>query len=61
MSQMSYLIHLLLRSVRTWSGYRERLLLGEVWEDASNKVAYSQRRHYVKGRRVRRCHELSFA
>lgn len=30
-------------------GYRERLLLGEVWEDASNKVAYSQRRHYVKG------------
>lgn len=24
-------------------------LIGEVWEDASNKVAYSQRRHYFRG------------
>lgn len=28
---------------------QEKILLGEVWEDASNKVAYDQRRHYVEG------------
>lgn len=27
----------------------EALLLGEVWEDASNKIAYSQRRKYLLG------------
>lgn len=27
----------------------EALLLGEVWEDASNKVAYSEMRHYLCG------------
>ena len=29
--------------------YSQRILLGEVWEDASNKIAYSKRRHYVNG------------
>ena len=27
----------------------EALLIGEVWEDASNKIAYSQRRRYLLG------------
>lgn len=27
----------------------EALVLGEVWEDASNKIAYSKRRHYFQG------------
>ena len=27
----------------------ENILLGEVWEDASNKIAYSKRRHYFSG------------
>ena len=27
----------------------DRLIIGEVWEDASNKIAYSQRRHYFQG------------
>lgn len=28
---------------------KDKLLLGEVWEDASNKVAHNARRHYVEG------------
>ncbi|WP_235720576.1 glycoside hydrolase family 13 protein [Liquorilactobacillus vini] len=28
---------------------QEKVLLGEVWEDASNKIAYGKRRHYVEG------------
>lgn len=27
----------------------EGILIGEVWEDASNKISYSQRRHYLLG------------
>lgn len=27
----------------------DALLIGEVWEDASNKIAYSERRHYFEG------------
>ncbi len=27
----------------------EALIIGEVWEDASNKIAYSQRREYLQG------------
>lgn len=27
----------------------ESVLIGEVWEDASNKVAYGKRRHYIEG------------
>lgn len=27
----------------------ESILIGEVWEDASNKIAYNQRRHYLEG------------
>ena len=27
----------------------QAVLIGEVWEDASNKVAYSYRRHYFQG------------
>ncbi|MDR0847360.1 MAG: glycoside hydrolase family 13 protein [Lactobacillales bacterium] len=30
-------------------GYADKILLGEVWEDASNKIAYNQRRKYVLG------------
>ncbi len=30
----------------------DALLLGEVWEDASTKIAYSQRRHYLLGREL---------
>lgn len=29
--------------------YDEKVLLGEVWEDASNKIAYNQRRAYILG------------
>lgn len=29
--------------------YQEKILIGEVWEDASNKVAYDTRRKYVFG------------
>ncbi|HBV56598.1 MAG TPA: alpha-glycosidase, partial [Weissella confusa] len=28
---------------------KEQVLIGEVWEDASNKVAYDQRRQYLLG------------
>ena len=28
------------------------LLIGEVWEDASNKISYSQRRHYFDGKQL---------
>ena len=34
---------------KTLDDYKERVLIGEVWEDASNKVAYSKRRRYVYG------------
>ncbi len=30
----------------------DALLLGEVWEDASNKISYSQRRRYLLGREL---------
>ena len=30
----------------------EALILGEVWEDASNKSAYGQRRRYLLGRQL---------
>ncbi|WP_295580057.1 glycoside hydrolase family 13 protein [uncultured Oscillibacter sp.] len=33
----------------------DALLIGEVWEDGSNKIAYSQRRRYLLGRE---CHGL---
>ena len=29
-----------------------RLLIGEVWEDASNKIAYGQRRRYLLGEQL---------
>ncbi|MGX7125517.1 glycoside hydrolase family 13 protein [Enterococcus viikkiensis] len=31
------------------SFYQEKILIGEVWEDASNKIAYDTRRRYVFG------------
>lgn len=34
---------------KTVSQYPERVVIGEVWEDASHKVAYNQRRHYLEG------------
>jgi len=30
----------------------DSLIIGEVWEDASNKIAYSQRRRYLLGRQL---------
>ncbi|MDE6471432.1 MAG: glycoside hydrolase family 13 protein [Clostridia bacterium] len=30
----------------------DTLLIGEVWEDASNKIAYSYRRHYFQGKEL---------
>jgi len=30
----------------------DNLLIGEVWEDASNKIAYSYRRHYFQGKQL---------
>jgi cyclomaltodextrinase len=30
----------------------DALILGEVWEDASNKIAYGKRRHYLEGRQL---------
>lgn len=32
--------------------FPDAFLLGEVWEDASTKVAYSQRRRYLLGREL---------
>lgn len=29
--------------------YNEKVLIGEVWEDASNKISYQQRRQYILG------------
>ncbi len=29
-----------------------KLLIGEVWEDASNKISYSRRRHYLLGKEL---------
>ncbi|MBO0440189.1 glycoside hydrolase family 13 protein [Candidatus Enterococcus ikei] len=29
--------------------YSDKILLGEVWEDASNKIAYDERRQYILG------------
>jgi glycosidase len=29
--------------------YPDRVLIGEVWEDASNKIAYGNRHHYLEG------------
>lgn len=29
--------------------YPQKVLIGEVWEDASHKIAYNQRRHYLAG------------
>ncbi|MBC1911199.1 glycoside hydrolase family 13 protein [Listeria booriae] len=34
---------------QTLMKYPDRVLIGEVWEDATNKIAYDQRRHYLEG------------
>lgn len=34
------------------SEYPEAFILGEVWEDASNKIAYDKRRRYLRGRQL---------
>ena len=31
---------------------KNKLLIGEVWEDASNKISYSKRRHYLLGKEL---------
>ncbi|CAM3183164.1 glycoside hydrolase family 13 protein [Sporolactobacillus spathodeae] len=31
------------------NGNDRKVLIGEVWEDASNKIAYGKRRHYLEG------------
>lgn len=33
----------------TLDQFSDRVLIGEVWEDASNKLAYGKRRHYLEG------------
>jgi glycosidase len=32
--------------------YRDNILIGEVWEDASNKISYSKRRKYLYGKEL---------
>ncbi|MDS0528465.1 glycoside hydrolase family 13 protein [Clostridium sp. SHJSY1] len=32
--------------------YSDNVLIGEVWEDASNKISYSKRRHYLYGKEL---------
>ncbi|RQW66973.1 glycoside hydrolase family 13 protein [Listeria sp. SHR_NRA_18] len=34
---------------QTLMKYPDRVLIGEVWEDATNKIAYDNRRHYLEG------------
>lgn len=34
---------------QTLEGFGQKVLIGEVWEDASNKVAYGERRSYLAG------------
>lgn len=34
---------------RTLDRYPDKVLIGEVWEDASHKLAYGLRRHYLEG------------
>lgn len=34
---------------RALDRYPDKVLIGEVWEDASHKLAYGQRRHYLEG------------
>nr|WP_125565854.1 glycoside hydrolase family 13 protein [Companilactobacillus insicii] len=34
---------------RSLDKYPDRILIGEVWEDASHKMAYGRRRHYLEG------------
>lgn len=34
---------------RNLEGYSDKVLLGEVWEDASNKISYGKRRQYILG------------
>lgn len=31
---------------------KENILIGEVWEDASNKISYSERRQYLEGKQL---------
>ena len=39
-----------IRQIRsTLDQFPERVLIGEVWEDASNKQAYGKRRQYFEG------------
>ncbi|MBF5067403.1 glycoside hydrolase family 13 protein, partial [Salmonella enterica subsp. enterica serovar Istanbul] len=33
---------------RTLDRYPDKILIGEVWEDASHKLAYGMRRHYLE-------------
>jgi len=37
------------KSLEESSNGKERVVIGEVWEDASNKVSYGKRRHYING------------
>ena len=41
----------MLRGIRraTKENSNDKIVIGEVWEDASNKVAYGQRRYYLQG------------
>ena len=40
-------IRLIRKAVRKYGD--DKILIGEVWENASNKISYGQRRHYLQG------------
>lgn len=43
------------------SRHPETILIGEVWEDASNKISYGQRRNYILGGEFASRDELSLS
>ena len=45
--------HFLDRIVKAIKSYKsDALIIGEVWEDASNKIAYDERKRYFRGRQL---------
>ena len=40
--------------------YSEKILIGEIWEDASNKISYGTRRKYILGGSLQACMNYPF-
>lgn len=40
--------------------YSEKMLIGEIWEDASNKISYGARRNYILGGSLQGCMNYPF-